>query len=234
MRMFNKINHQYSWLANQTINWLPSDDEGSYINHLKTHNQLLQDNNWIDKKFTYKFNSHGFRCNEFTTEPNVMFLGCSHTFGMGVPIENTWTYLVSQELKLNMTNLGVAGAGTDTAFRLANHYISQLQPKIVIYLQPQDSRFCLFRKNDFLEFNSWHTNKDLYADFYTDWAINEENLKLHGLKHKLAIEAICNQNNIKLITLTTDHFALIDFARDLAHHGVKSSKRFSEKVLAYV
>ena len=87
-------------------------------------------------------------------------------------------------------------------------------------------KYITFQENNFKENESFI--------FFLQYDDNEENLKLHGLKHKLAIEAICNQHNIKFITLTLNQFVLLDFARDLAHSGVKSSKRFADKVLGYI
>ena len=231
--MFTKIFHHYSHRANQTFNWLPADTKEKYKENLITQHQKLLDNNWIDRHFTYKFNNHGFRCNEFTLDPSIMFLGCSHTCGIGLPIEHTWAYLVSQQLNLNMINLGIGGTGPDTAFRLANHYIHQLHPKIVIYLEPENSRFCFIdNKNEIINFHPMFNISEIpYGDFYSRWIMNQENLNLNGLKHKLAIEAICNRNNIKLITLDDNIFNQLDLARDLQHRGVKSNAEFSKFVL---
>ena len=236
--MFTKIFHQYYHHAKKTLHWLPADTEDKYQNNLTTQYQKLLDNNWIDRPFTYQFNSHGFRCSEFTTDPSIMFLGCSHTCGIGLPIENTWAYIVSKQLNLNMINLGIGGSGPDTAFKLANHYIPQLRPKTVVYLEPESSRFYLLR-GDYTIFEfSPNNSHDAFNDFYNSWIINDENLTLNSLKHKLAIEAICNKNNIKLITIDSSLVDSVlevpDYARDLLHSGVKTNEEFSKFVLKYM
>ena len=68
-------NSAYPELANQEINWLPMDTKQLYKHNLKQNAQELAP--WIDNPFTYKFNSKGFRCEEFDTTDNVVFLGCS-------------------------------------------------------------------------------------------------------------------------------------------------------------
>ena len=230
--MFTTINHQYSCHANKTLNWLISDTEENYKENLETQYQRLSNNNWIDRTFTYKFNSHGFRCDEFTLDPSIMFLGCSHTCGIGIPFENTWAYSVSQQLNLNMINLGIGGAGPDTAFRLADHYIPQLKPKIVVYLEPDIARFSLFIRNKIIDFLP-ACESDYHSDYYMSWISNSENEKLNSRKHKLAIEAICIKNNIKYIEIDSikNSFIKIDWARDLMHRGIKSNELFSKNVL---
>jgi hypothetical protein len=228
--MFTKIFHQYSELADQTFDWYPMDSKERYDENIKNNLDKLQQFNWIDSTFTYKFNSHGFRCEEFTEESGVMFLGCSHTCGIGLPIENTWAYLVSQQLNLKMINLGIGGSGADTAFRLANHYIPQLKPKILIHLQSYQARMCLVTEDIVHEFLPSTYPKE-FENFYFQWMSYEENLVLNELKHNLAIEMICNKNNIKYISINLHEFQHLDSARDLIHHGIKSNLLLSEKVL---
>ena len=232
--MFKKIFHQYSWLADQTLDWLPSDSKERYNENLKNYisKHKLQKFNWIDSTFTYKFNSHGFRCDEFTEDSGVMFLGCSHTVGVGLPLEKIWPTLVSKKLNLKMINLGIGGSGSDTAFRLANHYISQLKPKIVIHLQSTQARMCLVTEDIIHEFLPSIYPKE-FENFYFKWISYEENLILHELKHNLAIEMICNRHNIRYLTLPYDNLIFLDLARDIAHFGIKSHEEFADKVLTY-
>jgi hypothetical protein len=208
------------------------DSEEHYNKNLKNNLDKLQMLNWVDATFTYKFNSHGFRCEEFTEDPGIMFLGCSHTVGIGLPLENVWTTLVSNELNLKMINLGIGGSGSDTAFRLANHYIPQLKPKVLIHLQSHQARFSLVTKNTIYEFLPSIYPKE-FEKFYFEWINYEENLILHELKHNLAIETLCNKNNIKYISINVNEFECLDNARDLLHNGIKSNEYFSKKVLTY-
>ena len=85
-------------LANRTVKWLPWDTEERYIENLKLNPQALENNGWINKEFTYQFNSFAFRCEEFTNDPSILFLGCSHTVGVGLPIEHTWPTVVANKL----------------------------------------------------------------------------------------------------------------------------------------
>ena len=76
------------------------DTEERYLENLKLKRPEMESNGWINQEITYKFNSFAFRCNEFTSDPSILFLGCSHTVGVGLPIEHTWPTIVANNLNL--------------------------------------------------------------------------------------------------------------------------------------
>jgi len=128
--------------ANQTLSWLGFDQELYYKNNLKINYDQLQENGWIDyEPFTYSFNSLGFRGPEFTDEPCLVTLGCSLTFGIGLPYDSTWAVLLAKKLDLKLVNLGVGGTSNDVAFRLAYSWLPRLNPKIVVLNATFSDRF---------------------------------------------------------------------------------------------
>jgi hypothetical protein len=237
--MFNEIPHQYSEHKNKELPWLIIDFEITHENNLKNNRELLEKYNWIDRQFTYKFNSHGFRSDEFSHDSSIMFFGCSNTVGIGLPLEDTWAYQVAKKLDLKCFNLAIGATGPDTSFRLANHYIPQIKPKIVVYAEPHPSRFSLLSDDDIYQFTTHNITSMKYTDtkklesFYQHWILNDENIKLNSIKHRLAIQAICQQYNIKFV-FAESYAELpydLDFARDLMHPGVESNKIFAELIL---
>jgi len=56
----------------------------------------------------YKYNSYGYRSEEFEDQ-NVLVLGCSQTLGVGLPLEYTWPFLLSE--KTNMPYISLAKGG---------------------------------------------------------------------------------------------------------------------------
>jgi hypothetical protein len=233
--MFNEINHQYSALKNKTMYWLGHDNIVSHYDNLKKYSKVKGKYDWDDKAIIYKFNSHGFRCDEFSSEDSIMFLGCSNTMGMGLPLEDTWAYNVAKNLNLKSVNLGIVGTGPDTAFRLANHYIPQIKPKIVVYLDPPPGRFSLVSDkkqiHDFTVFRSELLIDPMFKEYYKHWLSNEENITLNSLKHKLAILGLCKDYNAKFIYIENKELNFIDFARDLLHPGINSNLELSKLVL---
>ena len=236
-------NSIYKDHANQILHWVPMDTKELYQKNLKENYQLLKENNWIDNHFTYKFNSHGFRCEEFTTEPSVMFLGCSHTCGIGLPIDTIWPELVSQQLNMRCANLGIGSSSNDTAFRLCHGWIDIIRPKIVMILEPNDSRAELIDFPDIHNLGYWtlseeSNNKKSFYNFYRTWIKDENNLYFQKLRNKLAIENLCNSRNIKLISADRKDLPCVftnkDLARDLAHRGIKSHKQIADYFLSKI
>lgn len=232
--MFQFVKHYYLNFCNKEVDWLPSDTEERYLEHLKTHWGSLNVNGWIDNPyFTYKFNSHGFRSDEFSHEPSVVFLGCSHTTGIGLPAEDTWPRIIAKELNLKCFNLGIGASSNDTAFRLANHYIPQLKPKLVIWLSTDISRIELHTLSNAVEnHGAWTENGGYFLD---NWLTNPINGEANFLRNSLAIEYICKQHNIKFVHDTAlRHMARQDLARDLMHCGKKSHISCADTLLKQV
>lgn len=112
-------------------------------NHFRT---LKPSNRWSADSFTYKFNSHGFRSREFDInrkEPLLLAFGCSHTSGVGVPVEDNWPEQLGSEYFPNhvVYNAGQGGGSCDTVARLAVNMIPILKPDIVTILWPNLNRF---------------------------------------------------------------------------------------------
>jgi hypothetical protein len=222
-----KINlSPYICHANTEINWLPMDTEKLYNENLKYKKNLLEKYNWINSNFTYKFNSHGFRCNEFNNDPSIVFLGCSMTIGIGLPISDTWATLVADQLDLSCYNLGIGGSSNDTAFRLSYAWLEKIKPKIVVFCQTFAERLEIWSSTEIIS----NIAKES-PNFYNHWLANENNSQLNQTKNRLAIKQLCDQLDIKFICVDVKEMPDLDRARDLAHLGVNSNIEFSKLVL---
>lgn len=230
-------NSQYLKYANQTLNWLPSDSKELFFENIAKNRQGLIDNGWLpNKEIKYTFNSHGFRCGEFSeSSQSILFLGCSYTIGIGLNLENTFSYIVSNKLNLNLVNLGIGGSSQNTAFRLGSYWIPKIKPKIVVNLSSGLDRLELITPNRGFDLIPNHCPKDFKFFYEWVWLSDDTNSYMNALKNKLALEYICKQHNIKFVynnihkTLNT-----IDLARDLMHAGVRSHLNFSDKILTMI
>jgi hypothetical protein len=222
----------YTCHANKSLNWLGMDSESSYQHHLETRYKDLEKFGWIDNHFTYQFNSHGFRCKDLVSGPNIMFLGCSQTVGVGIPVHHVWTELVSSNLKMNCANLGVGGSSVDTAFRMCHGYIDKLNPKIVVFMKNYDMRLEIFDETGPKNLGSWAENSQIYQR----WATNNYNDYFQREKNTLAIRTMCNTRKIKLIEVEVKDYnkMQIDFARDLAHFGTDTHRLISYSILSKI
>lgn len=226
-------------LVNKTLYWFPGDTEQSYNYNLINNRKKLEESGWVDKIIEYKFNSFGFRSEEFTTtDDNIMFLGCSLTFGTGIPIENTWAYITSKELNLKCYNLGIPGGSSDTCFRLCLGWIDKLKPKMVIFRRPPGIRMEFIINERIENINIGCTNESWssidWSWFLEGWASVEDNNELNYIKNYMAIKQICDNRNIPLVVPTINLNLKVDNARDLSHHGVETNKIFAETVLRLI
>lgn len=236
--MLEKIFHQMSSRCSSTTKWFGTDTEERYRDNLKTQRKLLEEYGWIDSDFTYSFNSHGFRTDEFDvaiSNPSVVFLGASITMGTGVPIECTWADKISKELKLHHCNLGISGGSNDSAFRVANHYIPAIKPKLVIFVSGYPNRLDLITDQKVFTFvPSMDNALPEHAEFYKDWIIHEENGKLNYLKNRYAVLHLCSNLDIPVIELE-DHvlfkLGISSRGRDLLHPGIEGNAKIADYVL---
>ena len=230
-----KPNHDsfYKTYANQTLDWLTMDTEDLYKKNLKENYNLLKINGWLDHTFTYKFNSHGFRCDEFSTASTIMFLGCSNTCGIGLPLDSIWPELVSKKLSMRCANLGIGGASNDAAFRLCNGWVDRINPQILIFLRAGSHRLELLDSTTISNLClTWNNIDNTIHKFLKKWTIDDNNSYFNELKNYLAIQHICASRNIKFLSLDSTQMYHVDKARDLAHWGKNSNKIFADTVLS--
>ena len=73
---------------------------------------------------------------------NVVILGCSHTWGVGLEPHETWAHHISQHNtnRLRYWNLGQPGASPDTVVRILYSCEKVLHPNIIIVMWPESSR----------------------------------------------------------------------------------------------
>lgn len=221
---------KYFYAAGTVIHYTDTDQQDRLEQNLKQYPKLAE------RTVNYTINSKGFRGSDWQHMQGLMTLGCSMTFGVGVDDREIWPYLVSQQLGLELYNLGQGGSGPDTAFRLALCYIPQLRPSIVVYLEPPSTRLELFDytgKSQILSSNK----HEICKDYYEIYVVNKLNQRLNQEKNQLAIAQLCDQYKSKFYVYTWEDIGFryenpITLARDLMHPGVEHHKIFSDKVLA--
>jgi hypothetical protein len=249
---------------NQTIDWYGIDNKEVYDHNLKNRYEELLSNGWVDnyKDVTYSLNEHGFRSEPFTEgDKSVVFLGSSCTFGTGLPLENTWPYIVSKEIGLKRYNLALGGGSGCTNFRIANFWLEKLKPVLVIYMSPFNGRLEIIQQDtenkeytydwlhsqlytdDVSKLFLWMTDKfknnkinstQKYKEFYKIWSQTDANALLLQYKNNLSIQCIAERMNSKFLLLddAKDYMNFnLDLARDLLHTGKNSHKMLAEYVL---
>ncbi len=111
-------------------------------------------------KNIYEINNFAFRDKKDLVPGNpadILTLGCSQTYGVGLPQDYIWPFLLEKETKNTVANLGMSGAGAKTMLDVMMYYIKYIgKPKIVVglfpdcfrYLHVRDKNFYLVTKNN--------------------------------------------------------------------------------------
>lgn len=224
--------------ANKVYNWYSNDQEDYFDKNIKIFPEFFKKHGYTKESIKYRFNNYGFRSDTFNNNSrSVMFLGCSHTFGVGLDYKNTFSKIVSNELKLDCFNLGSPGGSNDTCFRFGYYWIPKLLPKIVVYVVPQLHRLELKINNTFVNFlpnGDSTTYKIKTSEAYKQWVSEEMNVILQAERNLNAIKYICKQNNV-ILRITDSGFPNQDygrgFARDMNHFGAEAHKAKAQQIL---
>lgn len=241
----------YDCYLGKTVQWVPTDSEENFAENVKhTKNwKCIQRNKWSKYSIDYKFNSKGFRCPEFEKEPNsIVWLGCSHTIGIGLPEHMTFASIVCSHFNLKNFNLGIGGGANDTCFRVGHYWIPIIQPRYIVYVEPDPCRIEFkgtkpAQGYGYCQINA-HSKLDK-PDFQSAWDSfirNESNMFLQREKNFLALKQIAMQNNAKFLNYDSFYFQAYslenpkrykyDRARDCMHAGPNRHRDFANIVIA--
>ena len=224
--MFNTEAHINEQYKNQTLLWHRGDSEEMF-----RYNKSDKRIQWcLTEHINYKFNSYGFRSDEFTNTDNLVSLGCSFTLGTGIPYESTWSYIISKKLNLANFNLAIDSTSADCCFRMAYNWIQQLKPKIVLYQSPDPSRLEWFDGESRKPHNMSASSHN-HSNFYKEWIVDEKNLKFNHLKNLHAIQHLAESAGAKFVHLPLSNIARLDYARDTGHYGPSTNRAVAENIL---
>lgn len=208
-------------IANSSINMIsllagiesPADPNATFTIHPKELDLFNMANiDFIDDKtVSYKYNSQGFRCDDFTnaSESTVVFAGCSEGEGIGGNINDTWPKIIYDNLNIDnqlggFFNLSCDNFGYHKIINNCIYYINNYgKPGSIVILFPDMSRSYI-----------WNSESNEYVQ---DWINTKKKMSLEEknriMQHLinftqtiLLFEEYCNSNNIKLYWSTLcDH-----------------------------
>ena len=197
--------HSSKKFANMTLEYHGLDDSKElFEKNLKTKFKLLESNGWLNKEIQYKFNSEGFRSEEFSSKPGIIFLGCSHTFGTGLPLTETWPYRVATSLNLECYNLSIPGASNSLCFRMLYNYVNKINSNLIVWLRTYKERFEISEMNidqpyQLLANDNRYTRR--ITNFYSTFLGNDQNILTEFYKNTEAIKNLAHEHSKKLLIL---------------------------------
>lgn len=235
---------------NTTCSFLIYEDSEESFNR----NLQSQSSDWIyrTESITYQYNSHGHRSIEIDalTGDYILFTGCSHTEGVGLKLEKTYSYLVAQHFNKPFYNLAIGGAGPDLTMINILGFLSRVKvkPKMVVIQWPNFHRFFKMVDSGISYFPQFYTpsKKDEFYSillkenypylqniFYRQVII--QNLRNYGINNIIESNDVYNINKQDDNTLKVVFGAqFVDKARDLCHGGNESNKLWANALISAI
>ncbi len=172
----------------------------------------------LDEKTLYRHNQFGYRSSFWDGSHEILALGCSHTYGNGIPEEGRWTNILEELSNKKIANLSSSGQSINFLVSQAFAYFKMFgNPKYVICLFPDPLRVNLPTNRKILDskYDNRNTiNKVIYIDqtesvedkpkylkkpyCYEDILPTEFSLFI-SMQSIYSLEQYCNSNRIKLI-----------------------------------
>lgn len=124
----------------------------SYTNVFENHDFIFQlcnqhmplNGSWSTQAGVYMTNNLNFRdlVDIIPGDPaDILALGCSHTYGLGVPQEYTWSSMLEKKSNMRVANLGICGASAQQIINFAMYYINNIgKPKQIFAVFPNTQR----------------------------------------------------------------------------------------------
>lgn len=217
--------------------FLNEDSEENWnINKIK-YADVCEKNYYSHTSIMYKINKLGHR-NKLTPDPinqyNV-YIGCSHTFGIGLPAGAIWHSHLSEWFNTAGYNAGIPGGSAATCYRnLIALHKRGVKIRRLFVLAPSFNRLEIF-DNHWRTLAWWSNNhKIIKKSLLTD-----EFMAFNKQKSLDAIRGFCNTHNIEHVIVDVDekeidHILCADrTARDFTHSGpdahLKVAKVFHER-----
>jgi hypothetical protein len=215
---------------------LPSSEQYFLQTDSEENYDINQPSNYTKTSIKYKFNSYGFRTNEFIlpkTLPVILVLGCSFTLGIGLKEEDTWPTIFQQTYfpEYTLYNLGLGGASADTVARLAINFIPILKPDIVAVFWPNMCRYEIVETSHIRFAGPW-----LDEELILKKLLNQTELYNNQQKNKVILDLLQKIYQFELLQLDADDFNQIIYegmklnsnrARDNTHPGPFFHKHIS-------
>jgi hypothetical protein len=177
--------------------------------------------NWKNKnryiaEFNYKYNEYGFRCDSFNVKSEfpILFLGCSVTSGVGLPLEETWAYKIYQKIqnKKNISipfwSLAVGGSSIDLQSLYLLSAIDLIKPKFIFFLLPPIGRRHFYLNNKSILYHPIKgltigseklTDHDHYIIQKAQELLTDKDyIVFESIKAMMAIDSVCEKYQTKV------------------------------------
>jgi len=98
----------------------------------------------IDYDAVTTITDKGYRVPEVKGNPDIIFLGDSFTYGVGLNNEETFVYIFCKKMNISCANLGMSGSGTISQLNRLERFLKQYN------WRPKEVKLFIFAMTDFL------------------------------------------------------------------------------------
>jgi hypothetical protein len=226
-----------------SLNFISGDLEQQFI-----ENALTQPPDWYyrDIEITYSYNNYGHRCKNFKDidqDNYILFIGCSHTMGVGLELDKTYPHLLSKKLQMDYYNLAIPATGIDIVeYNLLTWFFKQQKkPKLVVIQWPDHSRFVEYdaERHNVIEHGTWDNEPD-----YVSFIVNAEDTGMYYARKAMTTKLLKNIIDVPMVLFNFGgqqgywvydlSMPRLDRARDLSHSGNKSHAEFTKTLLKHI
>jgi hypothetical protein len=157
------------------------------------------------------------------SDGNKLAFGCSHTYGVGVDAEQTWSY------HLGAMNFGVPGCSSDLIARIMPKLLEQYNPSVVFVLWPSWTRFEYENSGIYHQSLPTDRNRIQFMETATD-----EWLRENFNKQVDTVEKMCSDRQLFQLTFFNLAPPLMEYActypkaKDNFHYGEDFHRKVSE------
>jgi hypothetical protein len=211
---------------NTTVDFWCTDSE-----ELFNKNKVILGEKWIwsNAKIKYEINSLGYRMKQFDDvdwSNYMVSLGCSFCVGIGLPLEDTYSYRISKELDLDLVNGGISGGNNELMLMNVSRLLAnKTPPKLITISWSSLSRktfwgngrpllYGLADSPEFLGINVINFKAaSLWGDAYHAYNTNYRYWKYDFLETKRQVDTLCKLANVPVWHFT--NFGGYDFTESV-------------------
>lgn len=226
------------WSQGKSSKWRTYDTEELFDEHWNDPKKRakLESLGWTKSSIEYRYNDFGFRMDVDMSKVRPgecdFYLGCSHTFGIGLNLEDVWCWKLALYRGLTCVNLGWPGGSAETQYRMLRAWVGKLRPRRAYTLGYYLGRREIMANNkNAYQIGHW-VDYEPVKTLYTAMTSREENI-ISTYRVFDAMRAICFDYGVELYSPTLQAAKMClnihdKCARDLLHNSPEWHSRIAD------
>jgi hypothetical protein len=150
----------------------------------------------------YTINSNGFRGENFKKDTDLLFAGCSQTYGYALREEAIWGVMLAKENNMSYANISIpGGSAMHIVFNIFKYFQEYGHPKTILAMFPDFYRIRTFIDCKILDQMSGHEKNISHQNAFSDTHGNRGNDFLKYIKLPTTPDNIYSQEFTRMINL---------------------------------